>query len=131
MHALNAQFEPFDTSYVPVGNWNGGMRQGSKFPGTESARKYKNSGNEAKKYLKTKDITFLDSANRAHFTRKFAQIERGNQQNSHILRKTERKASNREARLESDKKSATWPAADLTARVPIAAGECAKRRAVR
>ena len=131
MHALNAQFEPFDTSYVPVGTWNGGMRQGSKFPGTESARKYKNSGNEAKKYLKTKDITFLDSANRSHFTRKFAQIERGNQQNSHILRKTERKASNREARLESDKKSATWPAADLTARVPIAAGECAKRRAVR
>jgi hypothetical protein len=36
----------------------------------------KNSGNEAKKYLKTKDITFFSGANCAHFTRKSAQIER-------------------------------------------------------
>jgi len=34
-----------------------------------------NSGNEAKKYLKTNDITFFDAANFVHFTRKFAQIE--------------------------------------------------------
>jgi hypothetical protein len=38
--------------------------------------KMKNSGNEAKKYLKTKDITFSSDANCAHFTRKSAQIER-------------------------------------------------------
>jgi len=36
----------------------------------------KNGGNEAKKYLKTNDITIFDAANYAHFTRKFAQIER-------------------------------------------------------
>jgi hypothetical protein len=35
----------------------------------------KNSGNEAKKYLKTKDITFLHAAICAHFKREFAQIE--------------------------------------------------------
>ena len=34
-----------------------------------------NSGNEAKKYLKTKDITFLDAAIYAHFKRELAPIE--------------------------------------------------------
>jgi hypothetical protein len=34
----------------------------------------KNSGNEAKNYLKTKDITFLSGADYARFARKFAQI---------------------------------------------------------
>jgi hypothetical protein len=37
-------------------------------------QKMKNSGNEAKKYLKTKDITILNAANYARFARKFAQI---------------------------------------------------------
>jgi hypothetical protein len=32
-------------------------------------RKMKNSGNEAKEYLKTKDITFLNDANYARFAR--------------------------------------------------------------
>jgi hypothetical protein len=36
-------------------------------------QKMKNSGNEAKKYLKTKDITFLDATNYARFTHKSAQ----------------------------------------------------------
>jgi hypothetical protein len=76
MRALNAQFELFHTAHVPAGDWNGRIQQGSKLPGRGSARKYKNSGNEAKKSLKTKDITFFDAANCAHFTRKFAQIER-------------------------------------------------------
>ena len=40
------------------------------------ARNYKNSGNEAKKYLKTKDITFLNAANYARFARQLAQIAR-------------------------------------------------------
>jgi hypothetical protein len=35
--------------------------------GTGNCEKYKKSGNEAKKYLKTKDITFLNAANSAHF----------------------------------------------------------------
>jgi hypothetical protein len=34
----------------------------------------KNSGNEAKKWLKTKDITFLDAANYACFARKLTPI---------------------------------------------------------
>ena len=38
-------------------------------------RKMKNSGNEAKKCLKTKGITFLNVANSAHSACKFAQIK--------------------------------------------------------
>ena len=76
MRALDTQFELFDTLHLPTGDWNRGKQQGSKLLGQGSARKYKNSGNEAKKYLKTNDITFFDAANCAHFTRKFAQIER-------------------------------------------------------
>ena len=37
-------------------------------------QKMKNSGNEAKKYLKTKHITFLSGANYARFACKLAQI---------------------------------------------------------
>jgi hypothetical protein len=37
-------------------------------------RKMKNSGNEAKKYLKTKAVTFLNAANYARFARNSAQI---------------------------------------------------------
>jgi hypothetical protein len=37
-------------------------------------QKMKNSGNEAKKYLKTKHITFLSGANHARFARKLARI---------------------------------------------------------
>jgi hypothetical protein len=37
-------------------------------------QKMRNRGNEAKKSLKTKDITFFSGANRAHFGRNFAQI---------------------------------------------------------
>jgi len=59
---------------VPAGCSSGGTRLGSGTDGSGnglgSARKYKKSGNEAKKYLKTKDITFLDAANSAHFTRR-------------------------------------------------------------
>ena len=36
--------------------------------------KMKNSGNEAKKCLKIKGITFFSAANYAHFARKLAQI---------------------------------------------------------
>jgi hypothetical protein len=37
-------------------------------------QKMKNSGNEAKEYLKTKDITFLNAANYARFAHELAQI---------------------------------------------------------
>jgi hypothetical protein len=39
-------------------------------------QKIKNSGNEAKKYLKTKHITFLSAADYARFACKSAQITR-------------------------------------------------------
>jgi hypothetical protein len=74
MHALNAQFEFFQTAHVLAGDRNGGMQQGSKVPGWGSEQKYKNTGNEAKKLLKTRDITFLNAANYARFACKLAQI---------------------------------------------------------
>jgi hypothetical protein len=42
--------------------------------GSGESEKVKNRGNEAKKWLKTKDITFFNGANDAHFARNFAQI---------------------------------------------------------
>ncbi len=75
MRTLNAQFEPFDAADVPAGDWNGGAQWGSMLPGRESTLKYKNSGNEAKKYLKTNDITFFNAAKRARFACQSAQIE--------------------------------------------------------
>jgi hypothetical protein len=44
-----------------------------------------NSGNEAKKYLKTKDITFLHAAICAHFKREFAPTEPKKEQKQRIL----------------------------------------------
>jgi len=67
MGALNAEFELFGATRVLAEVRGAGMRQGSKLPGWGSAPKYENSGNEAKKYLKTKDITFLNGAIRACF----------------------------------------------------------------
>jgi hypothetical protein len=56
-----------------------GARQSGTVPAMAECRelqKMKNSGNEAKKYLKTKHITFLNGANYARFARKLAQIMR-------------------------------------------------------
>jgi hypothetical protein len=58
-------------------------RRGARASGTVQAmgecrevQKMKNSGNEAKKYLKTKHITFLSGANYARFARKLVRIMR-------------------------------------------------------
>ena len=70
MRAINAQFELFDGAHVPVGSRprERGMVRSCPVGGiTMHARKYKNSGNEAKKYLKTKDLTILDGANYVRF----------------------------------------------------------------
>ena len=48
----------------------------------------KNSGNEAKEYLKTKDIAFLNAANYACFACKFAQIQHRKEQKQRFLRRT-------------------------------------------
>jgi len=78
MHTLNAKFELFDSTLVAGVAWSKGMRQGSKLPGRGEisgiARKYKNSGNEAKKSLKTKDITFSHAANCTCFAGKTTAI---------------------------------------------------------
>jgi len=73
MQALNAQFEFFDVARVPADQ--SGTRQGSALTRRVRVRKYKNRGNEAKKYLKTKEVTFWNVANDAHFRRQFAHIE--------------------------------------------------------
>jgi hypothetical protein len=64
-------------SWASPGN-QPGARKGGNVPARGESRKIekmKNSGNEAKEYLKTKDITFLNAANYAHFACKFAQIQ--------------------------------------------------------
>ena len=43
-------------------------------PERSASRKMKNSGNEAKEYLKTKEITFFNDANYAGFARKLTLI---------------------------------------------------------
>jgi len=50
-----------------------------------------NSGNEAKKYLKTKENHFLNAANYARFARKLAQIRALKEQKQRILPKTNRR----------------------------------------
>jgi len=47
----------------------------------------KNSGNEAKKWLKTKDITFLNAANFALFACKSTPIKASKERKRHILSK--------------------------------------------
>jgi len=44
----------------------------------------KNSGNEAKEYLKTKDMTFLKGANFELFARQFVPITAQEEQEQHI-----------------------------------------------
>ena len=62
MRALNTEFELFDASrLLPVGSRaeSGWLRKRPGEGNPEDRGKYKNSGNEAKKWLKTNDITFL------------------------------------------------------------------------
>jgi hypothetical protein len=78
MRALNAEFELFLRPKRPSGRlerWNVARFGIVRLPEVRrSGRKYKNRGNEAKEYLKTKDITFLSSANDARFACRFARI---------------------------------------------------------
>jgi len=77
MRALRAEFEFSSTSQVLAEASNGKGNCGRNRPAggiRRSATKYKNRGNEAKKYLKTKHITFLDVANFACFVRKLTAI---------------------------------------------------------
>jgi hypothetical protein len=78
MREINPKFELFDIAHVGAGDWIVEDVAGTEIAllgetrGTAS--EYKNSGNKAKKWLKTKHITFLSGANDARFARKLAQI---------------------------------------------------------
>ena len=78
MREIDPEFKFFDIAHVGavnsiVGDVAGiGIALLGETRGT--AREYKNSGNKAKKWLKTKHITPLSGANYARFARKFAQI---------------------------------------------------------
>jgi hypothetical protein len=66
MRALNAQFELFDAANVlaRVLRGNAAGLEVARLAQMRSLRgKYKNRGNEARKYMKTKEVTFLDAAN--------------------------------------------------------------------
>ena len=80
MRALNTEFELFGASRVPVGVRTAGVcgRVGDCLAGEDrqAREKCKNSGNEAKKYLKTKDITFLSVAICASFARNSTHLMR-------------------------------------------------------
>ena len=64
-----------------------GERKGPATRECRELQEMKNSGNEAKKYLKTKHITFLGGANYARFVHELAQISACKEQKQHNLRK--------------------------------------------
>jgi hypothetical protein len=77
MRALRAEFEFPSSSPVLAEASNGKDNRGQNRPVEgiwRTARKYENRGNEAKKYLKKKHITFLSTANLTCFVRKLASI---------------------------------------------------------
>jgi len=92
MRALRAEFEFSSTSQVLAEASNGKEDGGRNRPvgGIQrSAREYENRGNEAKKCLKTKGITFLKVADFACFVRKLAAISPQTEQMAPHFAKTE------------------------------------------
>ena len=92
MRALNTKFELFDAKCVPAWVRGAGMRPSWRLPDWREIqrrpRKYKNSGNEAKNLLKTKDITFLNGANFVFFACKSTRIEASQEQKTPHLAQT-------------------------------------------
>ena len=80
MREMDPKFELFDIAHVRAGDWIVGDATGTEIARLVEAlgtvREFKNTGNKAKKWLKTKDITFFNAANCAYFARKLARIER-------------------------------------------------------
>ena len=78
MRALNAKIELSNAVRVFAHERNRGNAAGFEVDRLRetgrSARRYENRGNEAKEYLKTKDITFSDDAKYARFVPEFAAI---------------------------------------------------------
>ena len=75
---MDPKFELFDIAHVKAGDWVVGDAAGTGIAwlgetrGT--AREFKNTENKAKKWLKTKGITFLKGANQGPVARQSAQI---------------------------------------------------------
>jgi len=77
MRALKAVYELCNNLHVLAWASIGECGRFEIAPKTEIQRavgNYENRGNEAKEYLKTKDITFLNGANLERFARKLARI---------------------------------------------------------
>ena len=78
MRAIEPKFELFDIARVGSGNWIVADVAGTEIAGLGetrgSAREFRNTGNKAKKWLKTKHITFLKGANQGPLARQSAQI---------------------------------------------------------
>ena len=96
MGASCLEFELSDTSHVLAKASIGKRdlqrnRPGGGIQGT--ARNYKNRGNEAKEYLKTKDITFSNAANHARFARELAAIRLQKGQTTAYVAKTKSELS--------------------------------------
>ncbi len=78
MGEIRPKFELFDIAPGRTGDWfvgdgaSTGIAPLGETRGT--AKEYKNSGNKARKWLKTKHITFLSGANHALLACQLAQI---------------------------------------------------------
>ena len=79
MRGINPKFDLFDIAHVRAGDWIVGDVAGTgivrlgETRGT--AREFKNTENKAKKWLRTKGITFLKGANQGPLAGQSAQIK--------------------------------------------------------
>ena len=93
MREVEPKFEVFGIARVGAGNWIVGDAAGTGFAGLGetrgAAREFKNTENKAKKWLKTKDISFLKAANQESLTRQSAQIRPGREQGTRQFGKIE------------------------------------------
>jgi hypothetical protein len=80
MREIDPEFELLDIARVEAGVWtvgHGSENEIARLGKTqETGREFKNTGNKAKEWLKTKHITFLKCAIAAPFACKLAQIGR-------------------------------------------------------
>jgi hypothetical protein len=110
MRALNTVFELSWNRTRSEGASDPEVRQSSKLSESGEmlgiARKYKNRGNEAKEYLKTKDITFLNGANLEHIARNLSAIEPQDDQTTPAFAKTRSALAIPMQCCDTDKKSA-------------------------
>ena len=77
MRRFCTKFEIFDTSRILAKLPNQKDEPGRNQPGggmQRTAREYESRGNEPKKYLKTKEVTFSNAANHVHFACEFVAI---------------------------------------------------------